>query len=70
MVGRTGSFEVMLNGKLAFSKLQNKAFPSTAEVTKKVAQVSAGGAVEELETSEPVEAVRKKKKKSSVCVVQ
>eukprot|EP00112_Aurelia_sp_Birch-Aquarium-sp1_P011383 Seg2393.2 transcript_id=Seg2393.2/GoldUCD/mRNA.D3Y31 product="Migration and invasion enhancer 1" protein_id=Seg2393.2/GoldUCD/D3Y31 len=47
-VGRSRSFEVTLNGKQIFSKLDAGSFPDFDEVVKKVELASLGGEVQEV----------------------
>ena len=44
-VGRTSSFEVLVDGKLAYSKLAKGTFPDYATLAKEVSTFAAGGAV-------------------------
>ncbi|XP_029576823.1 migration and invasion enhancer 1-like, partial [Salmo trutta] len=56
--GRRSSFEVTVNGKLAYSKLEKGGFPDTTEMVAMVKEVSCGGKVEKV------------KKKDNKCVLQ
>ncbi|KAJ8249374.1 hypothetical protein GJAV_G00234090 [Gymnothorax javanicus] len=61
-VGRTSSFEVTVDKRLVYSKLQNGRFPDNAKVVEIVRQASSGGPV----TSYPD---TKTPKKKSSCVL-
>ncbi|KAL1007575.1 hypothetical protein UPYG_G00088610 [Umbra pygmaea] len=47
-IGRRSSFEVTVNGKVAFSKLEVGGFPDTEEVVEMVKDVSQGGQMKKL----------------------
>lgn len=47
-VGRSGSFEITLNGKNIFSKLSAGSFPDVKRIIEVVKNVSEGGPLEEV----------------------
>ncbi|XP_073217612.1 migration and invasion enhancer 1-like [Lepidochelys kempii] len=57
-VGRKGSFEVKINGKLIFSKIETSGFPFSEDIVEAVKKIKAGGSCEKI--------IRNKK----ICILQ
>ncbi|XP_061711197.1 migration and invasion enhancer 1 [Cydia pomonella] len=55
--GRQGSFEVVINDKLVYSKLQTMALPDYNEVSQVVTDVSNGNAPREIKGQQPINCV-------------
>jgi len=51
-VGRSSSFEVVLNGALIFSKLECQGFPFAKDVVAEIKKLEAGHQVEKIENSQ------------------
>ncbi|XP_045494037.1 migration and invasion enhancer 1 [Colias croceus] len=52
--GRQGSFEVVINNKLVYSKLQTMALPDYDEVVHVVSEVSQGAEPKEIKGQQPI----------------
>lgn len=50
-VGRTGSFEIEINGQLVFSKLETGGFPYEKDIMEAVRKANAGEAVQKITNS-------------------
>ncbi|XP_053898147.1 migration and invasion enhancer 1-like [Malaclemys terrapin pileata] len=57
-VGRKGSFEVKINGKLIFSKIETSGFPFSEDIVEAVKKIKDGGSCEKI--------IRNKK----ICILQ
>ncbi|XP_072105729.1 migration and invasion enhancer 1-like [Mobula birostris] len=52
-VGRKGTFEIRINGRLVFSKLETKGFPYENDILSAIEKASQGTDVEKIESSRP-----------------
>uniref|UniRef100_A0A8C4SWD4 Migration and invasion enhancer 1 n=1 Tax=Erpetoichthys calabaricus TaxID=27687 RepID=A0A8C4SWD4_ERPCA len=51
--GRSGSFEIVINGQLVFSKLETSGFPYEDDIMEALQKADAGEAVEKITKSRP-----------------
>ncbi|XP_062893259.1 migration and invasion enhancer 1-like [Mobula hypostoma] len=52
-VGRNGTFEIQINGRLVFSKLETKGFPYENDILSAIEKASQGTDIEKIENSRP-----------------
>ncbi|XP_046982839.1 migration and invasion enhancer 1 [Schistocerca americana] len=55
--GRTGSFEVSVNGQLIYSKLRTMAFPDFQNVTDIVNDAAAGREIKSVDKQQPINCI-------------
>ncbi|KYO21150.1 hypothetical protein Y1Q_0001438 [Alligator mississippiensis] len=56
--GRRGSFEVKINGKLIFSKIETSGFPFPEDIVEAIKKIKdGGGSVEKITRSKPKECI-------------